>query len=60
MKNMENEDLKGAVSWVAKIAKQGDARIITVPKNYWENNIIDENKVYKIWAVPIADRDDSD
>jgi len=53
MKDIEDLDLKKAIPFVAKIAKQGDdTRIITIPKTLWENKIIDENEIYQVYLVP--------
>lgn len=55
MKDIEGLDLKGAIPFVTKIAKQGeDTRIITVPKTLWENGIIDEDKIYQVYLIEIG------
>jgi len=59
MDSIENFDPKGYINWIAKIAKQGDARIITVPKKYWENKIVNEEKLYRVYLVEIPENDDS-
>jgi len=53
MKKLDEQDLKNSIGWISGIAKQGDARIITVPKKYWENKIIDEDKVYRVYLIEI-------
>ena len=57
MKDIEELDLKRAIPFVAKIAKQGeDTRIITIPKKLWENGIVDEDKIYQVYLVEIGKR----
>lgn len=57
MKDIEDLDLKGAIPFISKIAKQGkDTRIITVPKRLWENKIVDENEIYIVYLVPTGKR----
>lgn len=57
MKDIEDLDLKGAIPFISKIAKQGDdTRIITIPKKLWENKIIDENEIYMVYLVPTGKR----
>ena len=52
MKNIEDLDLKNAIRFVAKIARQGDdSRITTVPKRLWETGIVDEDKIYNVYLV---------
>lgn len=52
MKNIEDLDLKRAIPFIAKIARQGDdSRIITVPKRLWETGIVDEDKIYNVYLV---------
>lgn len=57
--DVDELDLKRAIKWVSKIAKQGEARIITVPKNYWQNKIVKENKIYMVYLIEIGTREDS-
>lgn len=56
MNDIDNITSGKQINWVARIAKQGDARIITVPKNYWESGLVDENKKYRIFLVEIEDK----
>jgi len=54
---MINFKLTNPISFPAKIARQGNnARIITVPKEYWENGIIEEDKIYQVYLIEIGVR----
>ena len=49
---MEKPDLTKAISFEAKIVKQGkNTRMITVPKDFWENKIIDDKKIYQVYLI---------
>ena len=57
MINFKECTLTNPISFPAKIAKQGsNARIITVPKEYWENGIIEEDKIYQVYLIEIGVR----
>ena len=46
---------KRLVSFVRKPAKQGEAYIFTIPKNYIENNLIDPSRTYRLYIEDIGD-----
>jgi len=58
MVSPEKLDLSKAITFVAKIAKAGkDARIITVPKHYWENDIINDKKTYQVILIEVGKKE---